>query len=163
MIAFFIYGQLYIHTIPIYIYSTVASHSFLGFMLTRELENFRRYQVLGPYLGHTAWVDVDFRSGAHFKHITNSIPWCNKDHSRSKWLPNQESGIFQYSIVSVYKLLSFLKVCIFFVARFSVGMSFNGVYFINSLLKGASDCQNTNRLVIPSFQKGLEDSEIRIR
>ena len=46
--------------------STVASHPFLGFRLTRELENFRWYHVLGPHLGHTARVDVDFRSGAHF-------------------------------------------------------------------------------------------------
>ena len=46
-------------------YSTVASHPFLGFRLTRELENFLRYHVLGPHLGHTARVDVDFRSGAH--------------------------------------------------------------------------------------------------
>ena len=45
--------------------STVASHPFLGFRLTRELENFRWYHVLGPHLGHTARVDVDFRSGAH--------------------------------------------------------------------------------------------------
>ena len=45
--------------------STVASHPFLGFRLTRELENFLRYHVLGPHLGHTARVDVDFRSGAH--------------------------------------------------------------------------------------------------
>ena len=47
------------------IISTVASHPFLGFRLTRELENFRWYHVLGPHLGHTARVDVDFRSGAH--------------------------------------------------------------------------------------------------
>ena len=45
--------------------STVASHPFLEFRLTRELENFRWYHVLGPHLGHTARVDVDFRSGAH--------------------------------------------------------------------------------------------------
>ena len=45
--------------------STVASHPFLGFRLTRELENFCWYHVLGPHLGHTARVDVDFRSGAH--------------------------------------------------------------------------------------------------
>ena len=49
----------------IIIISTVASHPFLGFRLTRELENFRWYHVLGPHLGHTARVDVDFRSGAH--------------------------------------------------------------------------------------------------
>ena len=45
--------------------STVASHPFLRFRLTRELENFCWYHVLGPHLGHTARVDVDFRSGAH--------------------------------------------------------------------------------------------------
>ena len=49
----------------LYWYSTVASHPFWGFRLTRELENFRWYHVLGPHLGHTARVDVDFRSGAH--------------------------------------------------------------------------------------------------
>ena len=61
-VSLYIYIYIYIYIV---IYSTVASHPFLGFRLTRELENFRWYHVLGPHLGHTARVDVDFRSGAH--------------------------------------------------------------------------------------------------
>ena len=42
---------------------------------------------------------------------------------RSKWLPNQESGIFPYSIVSVYKLLGVFEGMYFF----SEEMKFSGV------------------------------------